>query len=248
MPAEFKKLGADMKAILGLKLSPVGVRLMSTEGDAPNAAVLVKHRYCQAVMRAREGHNVLLRKDELSCPAAASSFGFRELTDNLKTGKALVGFGIVSKEDVGQRMFTDMPRIPPGSIKQIHLFPLDGFNYGPDVVVVEDEVEKLMWIVLAYLNSKGGERVQASTAVLQAACVDATIIPYLENRLNFSFGCYGCRDATNIGTGDAILGFPGCFLPSIVEHLRNLSRKAIPMSRSKNAYFTLKRGQVQARR
>ena len=241
MAVEFRKLGAEMKDILGLRWSPVGVRLMATEEKVPNADELVKHRYCQAVMRAREGSNVLLRKDELSCPAAASSCGFRELPDNLKSGKALVsGFGIVSDEAVGQRMFTDMPRLQPGAIKQIHLFPLDGFDYEPDVVVVEDEVEKLMWIVLAYLNFKGGERVQASTAVLQAACVDATIIPYLENRLNYSFGCYGCRDATDIGTNEAILGFPGRFLSSIVENLRNLSKKAIPMSRSKQAWSALR--------
>ncbi|MGC8816801.1 MAG: DUF169 domain-containing protein [Candidatus Hadarchaeum sp.] len=241
MTSKFRKLGTEIKELLGLRWSPVGVRLMSTEGEVSNAEALVKHRYCQAVMKAREGHNILLKKDELSCPAASSSFGFRELTDNLKSGKALVGFGIVSGERVGQKMFADMPRLQPGFIKQIHLFPLDGFNYEPDVVVVEDEVEKLMWIVLAYLNLKGGERVQASTAVLQAACVDATVIPYLEDRLNYSFGCYGCRDATNIGTNEAILGFPGCLLPSIVENLRNLSKKAIPMSRSKQAWSALQR-------
>lgn len=236
MAVEFRKLGEEMKNILDLKWSPVGVRLMAAEKDVPNAEVLTKHRYCQAVMKARKGYNVLLKKDELSCPAAASSCGFRELADNLKSGKALVGFGIVSDEAVGQRMFAGMPKLQPGLIKQIHLFPLDRFDYNPDVVIVEDEVEKLMWIVLAYLNMKGGERVQASTAVLQAACVDATIIPYLENRLNYSFGCYGCRDATDIGMNEAILGFPGRFLPSIIEILKYLSKKAIPMSRSKQAY------------
>lgn len=239
---EFRKLGAEIKEILGLKWSPVGVRLLATEGDVPNAEALAKHRYCQAVMQARAGRNVLLKKDEISCPAAASAYGFRELPENLKSGKALVGgFGIVSDEAVGQRMFTDMPRLQFGTVKQIHLFPLDGLDYEPDVVIVEDEVEKLMWIVLAYLNFKKGERVQASTAVLQAACVDATITPYLENRLNYSFGCYGCRDATNIGTNEAILGFPGRFLPSIVENLRNLSKKAIPMSRSKQAWSALQK-------
>ena len=34
--------------------------------------------------------------------------------------------------------------------------PLAEFSELPDVVIVEDEVEKLMWIALAYLNDKGG--------------------------------------------------------------------------------------------
>jgi uncharacterized protein (DUF169 family) len=237
---EFRKLGAEMKDILGLKWSPVGVRLMSAE-EVPNAKILSKHRYCQAVMRARQGHSVLLKKDQLSCPAASSAFGFDELPESLKSGRALVGFGIVSDERVGQRMFLCMPRLKAGQIQQIHLFPLDLFDYKPDVVVVEDEVEKLMWIVLSYLRAKEGDRVQASTAVLQAACVDATVIPYLENRLNFSFGCYGCREATDIGVNEAILGFPASFLVPIVKNLRNLSERAIPTSRSKQVWVASSR-------
>lgn len=241
MIAEVRKLGAEMKESLGLRWSPVGVRLMSTEDEVPNAEILIKHRYCQAVMKARQGHNVLLKKEELSCPAASSSFGFRGLPEGLKSGKALVGFGIVSDEKVGQKMFLGMPKLKAGRVHQIHLFPLDRFDYEPEIVVVEDEVEKLIWIVLSYLHTKGGERAQASTAVLQAICVDATIIPYLENRLSFSYGCYGCRDATDIGTNEAVLGFPASFLTSVVENLRNLSKKAIPISRSKQAWAALQK-------
>jgi outer membrane protein, multidrug efflux system len=53
-------------------------------------------------------------------------------------------------------------------------------------VVIEDEPERLMWLLLADLNVAGGARRSASTAVLQATCVDATVIPHLEQRLNFS--------------------------------------------------------------
>jgi len=42
---------------------------------------------------------------------------------------------------------------------------------------VEDETEKLMWFALANLNIKGGQRVESSTAILQATCVDATTVP-----------------------------------------------------------------------
>ncbi len=82
----------------------------------------------------------------------------------------------------------------------------------PDIVVVEDEVEALMWIALAYLHATGGERVQGSTAVLQATCVDCAIVPYLEQRLNFTCGCDGCRDATDLGRNEAarVSRFDGC--------------------------------------
>jgi uncharacterized protein (DUF169 family) len=110
---------------------------------------------------------------------------------------------------------------------------------------VEDEVEKLMWIVLSYMHAKGGERAQSSTAVLQATCVDSTVIPYLEKRLNFSLGCYGCRDATDMAPSEAVLGFPASYLPDIIKHLEYLNKKALPHSRGKHAFAALKNEQEE---
>jgi uncharacterized protein (DUF169 family) len=190
-------------------------------------------------MRARKGESVFLTAAGMACPAAAAAFGFRPLPAGLETGKGLVGFGIVADEAVGRRMFEAMPRLEPGHIQGLHLFPLEESVLAPDVVVVEDEVEKLMWISLAYLNATGGERVQSSTAVLQATCVDSTIIPYLEQRINLSYGCYGCRDATDLGPSEAVLGFPVAALPAIVKYLEYLARKAIPTSRAKKAWASI---------
>ncbi len=237
-----RTMASEMTSILGLSGSPVGVRLLGQSDEFEGEAeVLSEHRYCQALMKARHGEEVLLGEDGISCPAAAAAFGFRRLPKGLESGKGLVGFGIVSDEEVGRTMFANMPRMESGEISFLHLCPLDGADSSPDVVVVEDEVEKLMWIVLSYLHATGGRRVPANTAVLQATCVDSTIIPYRENRLNFGFGCYGCRDATDIGANETVLGFPGRVLPQIVEHLNFLGNKAIPTSRSKKALRTLQR-------
>lgn len=239
---DVKTAGTQMIKILGLSYSPVGVRLLSdNEGLPKEVKILRQHRYCQAVMRARHGEHVLLDKDGISCPAAAAAFGFRPLPEGLTSGKGLVGFGIVSNEEVGKKMFEVMPKLKQGQIHTLHLFPLDKAEYLPDVVVVEDEVEKLMWICLAYLHAKGGERVQSSTSILQAACVDSTIIPYIEKRLNFGYGCYGCRDATDIGRNETLLGFPGNMLLEIVGHLEFLNKKAIPSLRAKNALASLQK-------
>jgi len=226
--------------ILGLAAPPVGVRFLRSDQSMPEKMIrLNQHRYCQALMRARSGQSVLLDAEGISCPAAAAAFGFRPLPENLQNGKGLVGFGIVQKQATGQQMFAEMAYLPPGAITALHIYPLDQSNEEPDVVVIEDEAEKLMWISLAYLNITGGQRVQSSTAVLQATCVDATIIPYREQRLNQCFGCYGCRDATNLGSNEAVLGFPGKLLPEISEAVAFLYQKAIPASRAKKAYSAL---------
>jgi uncharacterized protein (DUF169 family) len=231
-----------LKIILGLETEPVGVFLL-TEGSDPGLfrqwERLSHHRYCQVLMQARSGKSVVLEAEELACPAAARAFGMRELPEGLAGGKALVGFGIVEKPETGKRMFETMPRLDPGLIKSIAAAPLRECPAVPDVVVVEAEPEQLMWLLLADLNLAGGERRTGNTAVLQATCVDSTIIPFLENKINYSLGCYGCRDATDIGTNETIVGFPGSLLEPLAGVLGFLSEKAIPRSRAKGAYRNL---------
>lgn len=242
-----QSMAERMQIILGLSAPPVGVCFMSDDDAVPqNAERLQGYRYCQALMEARHGRSVLLDGDGIACPAAAAAFGFRPLPENLRNGKGLVGFGIVADAAVGKRMFENMAAVSPGEIQQLHLFPLDQAAELPDVVVVEDEVEKLMWLNLAYLHAIGGERIVSTTAVLQATCVDSTIIPYLEGRLNFSYGCYGCRDATDLGGSETVIGFPVAVLPAMMEHLEYLNQKAIPTSRGKKAWAALQKKEQKA--
>ena len=200
-------------------ISPPGGPSLLPESDAP-----------------RNGECVRLDAEGLVCPAAAAAFGFRPLPEGLASGKALVGFGIVSEAATAQRMFADMPRLDRDSIVGLALAPLRLAPRAPDVIVVEGAVECLMWLLLADLNLNGGQRRQANTAVLQATCVDATVIPFCERRLNFSFGCYGCREATDMGRGEAVLGFPAAMLDPMMARLEELAQKAIPRSRAKQAY------------
>lgn len=238
---EVRRMGKLMISLLGLKGFPVGVKFLVKDDKFPeDAELLKKHRYCQALMKAHNGSDVILTGEELSCPAAAAAFGFRPLPEVLKSGKGLVGFGIVSDPDVGKKMFEDMSRLEDDTIKGIHLFPLEIALEVPDIIIVEDDPEKLMWIALAYLHSTGGERIESSTAILQATCVDSAIIPFLKNQINLTYGCYGCRDATDLSETETIIGFPGSYLPPIMEHLEFLKKKAISRSRNKSAFEILR--------
>lgn len=235
-----------VKQILGLTTSLVGVKFIFSESEIPEKVEkLHGYRYCQALMKARHGKHVILDAEGIACPAAAAAFGFKPLPEGLKSGKGLVGFGIVNQEDTGKTMFEGMTTLPQGKLKALYLFPLETAEIEPDIVVVEDEIEKLMWFALANLNIKGGQRVESSTAILQATCVDATTIPYIHQKFNISMGCYGCRDATDICPNETVLGFPFKDFNSIAENLEFLSQKAIPNSRGKNALAMLKRKEAE---
>jgi uncharacterized protein (DUF169 family) len=234
--------GSSLRNLLGDGTDPVAVFLLGhgqENGAFARFDPVRGHRYCQALMKARHGESVLLEPAGLSCPAAAAAFGFRLLPAQLANGKGLVGFGIVADEAVGERMFAGMPRLADSSIAGIALCPLRFAPRVPDVVVVEGPAEVLMWLLLADLNVHGGERRTGNTAVLQATCVDATVIPHLEQRLNFSLGCYGCREATDLTPGETVLGFPGALLNPLLGALEMLRAKAIPRSRAKLAHECL---------
>jgi uncharacterized protein (DUF169 family) len=239
---DMRVLADDMAEAMGLSSAPIAVFLLAPDADmAPFAGWMAvkRHRYCQALMKARGGERVILEADDLACPAATRAFGFKPLPEGLQTGKALVGFGIVAEPSSGARMFAGMTCLEPGTVAHLALCPLAEAPALPDVVVVEGPPEQLMWLLLAEVNLRGGERLLGSTAVLQAACVDATIIPYVEERLNFTMGCYGCREATDLEPGETVVGFPGTHLARLVDSLASLSEKAVPRSRAKRAHLGL---------
>ena len=68
------------------------------------------------------------------------------------------------------------------------------------------------------------------------------VIPHREQRLNFSLGCYGCREATDLTPGETVLGFPGALLAPLLDALEALRAKAIPKSRAKLAHGCLAGG------
>ena len=108
---DLQLLADDMAQAIGLESAPVAVFLLSPDADmAPFAGweAVERHRYCQALMKARAGERIILEADELACPAAAKAFGFKPLTPALQTGKGLVGFGIVAEPESGARMFKGM--------------------------------------------------------------------------------------------------------------------------------------------
>jgi len=243
---KLKSKSEKIKETLKLGSSLVGVKFIFSEKDIPKGVEKLNgYRYCQALMKARHGAHVLLDAEGIACPAAAAAFGFKPLPEPLKNGKGLVGFGIVKNETTGIEMFTGMTKLPQGKLRALYLSPLEMATIEPDIVVVEDETEKLMWLALANLNLKGGQRIESSTAILQATCVDATTIPYIQQKFNMSMGCYGCRDATDICPSETVLGFPFKDFAGIAEHIEMLGQKAIPNSRGKNALALIKKKEAE---
>jgi uncharacterized protein (DUF169 family) len=148
------------------------------------------------------------------------------------------GMGIFGSPAAAKNTLDSMPRLEMGKYQMVACCPLGQTPFEPDIVVIESAVEHLMWVALAQVFETGG-RLEFSTAILQATCVDGTIIPFLTQNIHASLGCYGCREATNMAESECVIGFPIKDLDNIVTSLERLNEKAIPRVRGKAIYKAL---------
>jgi uncharacterized protein (DUF169 family) len=224
-----------LQEILGLESSPVAVKFLTEATALEGFRPAEKSRYCQALMRARRGESVYLTPDEITCPASARALGFKSPPEKLLSGEMPAAYGLFGSPGAASRTIADMPKLEMGKYKAVALAPLVAAPFEPDVVVVEAKAEQVMWLALASMFKEGGRRT-FNTGVLQATCVDATIVPFLTGEVNMSMGCYGCREATDMADDEAIIGIPGNKVPEIIASLEKLAEKAMPRVRSKAIY------------
>lgn len=230
MDALNKTYAQKLKKILDLAWEPVAVKLHKTETTSPETDK--KMRYCQLLMEARNGNTFTLTEANITCPAAAAALGFKPLPEKIRDGDMLQTMGLFESKEAASATMKTMTHLKPNEINAVTAAPLEKADFKPDLVIIEDKPEKIMWLALASIHKKGG-RCSFNTAVFQALCVDVTTIPYRTGEVNACYGCYGCRDSTDISDNEALIGIPWNKLDEIVSSLEALSEKAIPKARSK---------------
>jgi len=235
---ELTKATEVMREVLGLTYEPIAVKFLVEKTWPDGFEMPSERRYCQVLMGAREGGELLLTAENISCPAAAWALGFKEPPPKLSSGEMPASMGIFGSPAAAKNTLSTMPRLEMGKYKMVACCPLGQAPFEPDVVVLESAVEHLMWVALAQVFETGG-RLEFSTAILQATCVDGTIIPFLTQRIHASLGCYGCREATNMAETECVVGFPIKDLDNIINSLQKLNERAIPRVRGKAVYHAL---------
>ncbi|MFH1483285.1 MAG: DUF169 domain-containing protein [Chloroflexota bacterium] len=184
---EWQEQATIMKNFLGLPSEPIAVKFIDERISLPGFELPSERRYCQVLMGAREGKRFLLTADNTSCPAAAWALGFKEPPAKLLSGEMPAGMGIFGSPAAARHTLDTMPRLEMGKYKMVACCPLAEAPFEPDVVVLESAPEHLMWVALALVFETGG-RLEFSTGILQATCVDVTIMPFLTKKVNTSPG------------------------------------------------------------
>lgn len=218
---------------LGLRWQPVAVSLVNQDELLPNAPMPSENqRFCQALMAARRGASILMPPFRHSCPDGTSIFGMTGVPPKLATGEIYVLFHKLETAEAAAQMVAERPTLPPHSRRATYVAPLSKTVREPEVVVITGTPEQMMWLCMS-MSYYTGHRFEFHASGYNSMCVEAVLIPLESKAPNITFGCYGCRAATDVGEDMMFMGIPIELLPTVVKGLTELAKKSIPDSRNK---------------
>lgn len=230
---EYVEFQESIMKSLGLRWQPVAVSLIAADEALPNAPMpSEKLRFCQAMMAARRGASILMPPFKHSCPDGTSIFGMTGVPEKLATGEIYVLFHKVVNAEAAAKMVAERPVFPPHSKRATYVAPLAKTVRAPEVVVFTGTPEQMMWLSMS-MSYYTGHRHDFHASGFNSMCVEAVLLPVTNDEPNITFGCYGCRAATDIDENMMFMGVPTHLLPMIVGGAAELAKKAIPDSRNK---------------
>jgi uncharacterized protein (DUF169 family) len=219
----FSELSERLKIALHLEDSPVGVKLIKVGEKLPNIAESEKPMpYCASIAQARKGEIILLGKDKLACKLGAANLGLTKVPEMIASGKVHASMGLLKSTDAASKTVSEVPRIDPETVQATLVFPLEKAPMDPDVVILHVKPINGLWIALS-LNYTVGGRISSSFAGIGGTCGDATVLPYLTNRPNFTVGDFFARKFRS--PEEIIVGLPAALLEEVVNNLEKLPMK-----------------------
>lgn len=222
-----------LERILKLRWKPVAVSLIKKDAPLPHVPVpRGRLRYCQALIMARRGISMLMPASSHACPDGTSILGLAKIPPKLASGEVYVQLGKLATREAAAQMVKERPMLPEESMRATLITPLAQAVMPPDVVIVMAPPETMMWLCMSSTYYTG-KRMSFQMSGYNAQCVESTLVPYTTGEMNTSLGCYGCRAISDLGEEIMFMGIPLAKMPTVIEGLEYLGKKAIPDVRAK---------------
>lgn len=222
----YESAGKELKELLGLKGSPVAVKLAKTAADVPAGMpkVAEKTRHCQFVQNARlKGTKGYATHEEHLCKGGAGVMGVEPLPEAVATGSMYHKLGNFKTAEGALETVTAMPKNAESYYATVYS-PLESAEFEPDSVVVIATPKQALRISQAYLHATGG-RISSDFSGIQSICADAVVAVAQRGVLNMTLGCNGSRKNSGIADDEVIIGLPPKALPAVIEALKTFKEK-----------------------
>jgi uncharacterized protein (DUF169 family)/NAD-dependent dihydropyrimidine dehydrogenase PreA subunit len=227
----YKEYSAILDSTLKLRWKPVAVTLIKKGEPLPHVPVpRVRLRYCQSLIMARRGKQILMPPSSHSCPDGASILGLTKIPPKLAAGDIYFKLGKLASREAALTLVNSRPALPGESIRATLVTPLDDPVMRPDIIAIMAPPETMMWLCMAstYFTGRRGTFQMGS---YNAQCLETTLQPYIAREMNLSLGCYGCRAISDLSDDLMFMGVPLEKMEQLLAGLTHLGRKAIPDAR-----------------
>lgn len=227
---DYAQAAETLKTYLGLRGSPVAVKLAKSAEEIPDGIEEVgeEMRHCQMVLKARhEGDIFYATVKQHLCMGGAWALGLRDLTDSLKSGEFYYKLGKFNSWASSLRTMQKVPfaHLPGDLNPPTHATvyaPLENTPFDPHAVVIFGQPRMMLKLAQAMLYKRGG-RLNFSMAGIQSVCADTVALPYMTGEPNFSMGCDGSRKFSGIPDDEMVMGFPAEMLPEVAEAVQTVT-------------------------
>jgi len=223
---KYESLSTDLIGLLGLKGSPVAVKLAKTPADIPQGyqKMSEKHRHCQFVQDARlKGTIGYATKAEHLCRGGAAVMGIEPAPELVADGTTYQKLGNFKTVEGAVETVSAIPKVSEQFYASVYA-PLEKAEFDPDVVVIVATPRQVLRLSQAYLHATGG-RFAADYSGIQSLCADAVVAVRERGVPNVTLGCNGSRKYSGIAEDEVIFGVPVKDLENIVAALKTFKEK-----------------------
>lgn len=216
----------ELNEILGLKGSPVAVKLVKTPREIPESYKKMneKKRHCEFVQDARlKGNEGYATSREHLCKGGAGVMGIEPIPESVVTGSMYYKLGNFETAEGALETVNAIPKLEENYYASLYA-PLESAEFEPDVVILILTPKQALKVSQGYLRKKGG-RISSDYSGIQSLCADAVAAVKERGIPNMTLGCNGSRKFAEIADEEVIIGLPPENLEDVVEALKIFKEK-----------------------
>jgi uncharacterized protein (DUF169 family) len=223
MNLDYAALSNKLTSALGLKGSPVAIKLIRSKSSVPKGLSHINEvlHHCTMVQKARGGSKFYATVEQHACRGGAGMLGVIEIPESVRSGEYYYKLGRFSSIEHAADTMQDVPRVDFKNYATAYS-PLAETPFEPDVVVLLVNPRQAMMIAQANVYELHS-RNTADFSGIQSLCGDAVAAPLMRGTINFTLGCTGSRKHAKISEDELIVGIPVKILPKLADALQKLA-------------------------
>lgn len=211
-----------------LKEPPVAVKMLGSfnvekyvtdypKVKIPHLNLGIKVVTCQAMGMVRKyGWELILTRDDISCPTGLVTLGFVKMSDSMLNGEEKVTPFNQNKEARSKRMKL-LPRLGYRQYEALLLSPLQKAQFEPDLIVIYGNSAQVMRMVQGAVFWEGGNLTSVSSG--GQGCSQYLTYPLISNECRFVLPGNGDRIFGLVGDDQMIFSMPKDKIHLVVEGL-----------------------------